>query len=173
MKLIVTCLAVLLSASTAFAWAPRAQVHRLKNYASSNDWNLLEAVALTAAAGSRTITRQLASADGGGDGLGDGWAQIKITIDYTYSAATAVTVTPSCSLDGGNTYGRETSTSISSGTGTISLYTDSYTTGGASAVLNLAYDVSGCTHVKLVFAGTGSPAAGDLIDVQAALVVGE
>jgi hypothetical protein len=104
-----------------------------------------------------------------GDG---GFEKLVVVIDYTYSAATTVTVTPTCSVDGGSTYASETSTAISAGAGTVSVYSDTYTTGAANAVLRLVYDVSGCTNYKLVFDGA-SAGAGDLVDVQASLVVGE
>ena len=160
---------MLLCTSQALSYAPRAQVKRFVREASSNDYNVLEAVALNAAAATRTYT---VSAGALTDAPSDGFAKLVVVIDYTYSAATTVTVTPTCSLDGGSTYASETSTSIAAGAGTVSVYSDTYTTGGANAVLRLVYDVSGCTHYKLVFGGA-SAGAGDLVDVQAALVVGE
>lgn len=163
------CIA-LLAPWQALAWAPRAQAVRVLNMASTNDYNVLEAVALNASAATRTITTQVGTLGQGGNG--DGFAKLLVVIDYTYSAATTVTVLPSCSQDGGSTYGQETSTAIASGAGTVSAYSDTYTTGAASKILRLGYDVSGCTHYKLVFGGASADAS-DLVDVQLTLFVGE
>lgn len=138
------------------------RVNRFRNDASTNKYNLLEAVALNGAAATRTVTLSLADLNH----ANRGFEKVVVVIDYTYGAATAVTVTPTLSIDGGTTYGSETSTSISSGTGTVSVYSDSYTTGAANALLRLSYDVAGCTHLKLVIAGTGANGS-DLVDVQA------
>lgn len=158
---------LILAALLLVGFAPRAQVQRFRNFAVgvTNSYNMLNAVALNGAAGTRTLTLDTGS-------IGDGYGRLLVVLDYTYGAATAVTVTPSCSSDGGTTYGQETSTSIASGTGTVSAYSDSYTTGAANKTLRLKYDVTGCDHYKLIFAGTGANGS-DLVNVQAALIVGD
>jgi hypothetical protein len=160
---------VLLLPSTALAWAPAAQVQRLTKDSSTNDFNLLEGVALNATAALRTITVPIAQAKAA---TGEGYEKLVVVVDFTYNAATTVVLTPTCSIDGGSTYASETSTAITAGAGSVSIYADTYTTGAASAVFRVVYDVAGCTHYKIVFSGA-SAGASDLVDVQAALTVGE
>lgn len=129
---------------------------------------MLEAVALNASAGTRTLTLPLSTNFSRGTD-GPTYAKVKLVINYTYSAATTVVVTYTSSIDGGTTYGSETSTAIAAGAGTVSVYTDTYTTGSANAIIKLSYDVAGCTHAKFVFSGA-SAGAGDLINVQAVAI---
>jgi hypothetical protein len=164
-----TILAVLLFSSQALAWAPAAQVQRITNDASANKYDLLAAVALNASAATRTITVPVAQAR---LSTGDGYSRLIVGVDFTYAAATTVTLTPTCSLDGGTTYFSVTSTAITAGAGAVSLYVDTYTTSAASAKFSVGYDVGACTHFKIVFGGA-SAGAGDLVDIQAALTVGE
>lgn len=164
-----TFLLVLLLPATALAWAPPAQVQRITNDASTNKYNKIESVALNATAALRTLTVEVAQVK---RTTGDGYEKLVVVVDFTWAAASTVVLTPTCSIDGGSTYASETSTSIAAGAGTVSPYADTYTTGGASAVFRVVYDVSGCTHYKIVFSGA-SAGATDLIDVQAALTVGE
>jgi hypothetical protein len=98
------------------------------------------------------------------------YSKLIVTVDFTYAAATTVTAQFTCSLDG-TTYGRRTSTSTSAGASTIYAETGTYTTGGASAVLNLEYDVRGCRAVKVLLGGAGAGAS-DLVDVTWVAVAG-
>lgn len=162
-------IAALLIPSAALAYAPQSKVQWLTKDSSTNDYNLLEAVALNATAATRTITVPISQVQ---SRAGEGFEKLVVGVEFTYAAASTVVLTPTCSMDGGSTYFSETSTAIAAGAGTVSLYTDTYTTGGASASFRLVYDVSSCTHYKIVFSGA-SAGATDLVDVQAALVVGE
>lgn len=128
--------------------------------------NQLSAVALNASAGTRTIT--LNNYLGGVPKAQFGKA--RIGIGYTYSAATTVTALFSCSKDGTN-YHSVTSRTISGSTATVAVMTDTYTTGGASATIDIEYDIRGCIGVKWVFGGA-SAGAGDLVTVDVALVTG-
>jgi uncharacterized protein with beta-barrel porin domain len=165
----VAALVTLLVASHAMAYAPAAQVVPYINDAATNKFNVLEGVALNATAATRTLTVQVSDVR---KTAKDGYRKLIVVVKHTYSAATTLTATPTCSMDGGTTYASETSTSISAGAGTVSVYSDTYTTGAANSVLRLVYDVSGCTNYKVLFGGA-SGGAGDLINVQAALMVAE
>jgi len=122
---------------------------------------VLSAVPLNAAAASRTMLFNVR-----------GYSTLKIQINYTYSAATVVIATPSCSQDNNTTYGSETSTGVISGTGTVSVYTDNYTTGAANAKIVLTYDTRGCDWYKVILSGTGA-GAGDLVTTYAVAAVGQ
>jgi hypothetical protein len=117
---------------------------------------ILSAVALNGAAGTRTATLTLDKR----------FTRCTVVDDYTYSAATSVTITPTVSIDGGTTYGNITSESISSGAAEQSSYVVTET-GTASWTQRHSYDVEGCDKLKLVYAGGGTPGAGDLITAKA------
>ncbi len=108
----------------------------------------LDGVAATASDGSRTVTLDVR-----------GMARVVFVIEYTRGGAgTAVTLTPSVSLDEGTTYGRLTSTSVAAGAGTVSAYTDTYTS-SATGTICVSYDVRGYDYFKVIFAitaGNGS-----------------
>ena len=159
MKRFVTAI-MMLTASTAFA----EQGYLTVSKASTG----LSAVALNAAAATRTMTATLTH-----DSTATGrpvYSKLLATVAYTYSAATTVTAQFSCSLDG-TTYGRRTSTSTAAGATTISAETGTYTTNAADATLNLEYDVRGCKAVQVLFGGADAGAS-DLITVTWTAVAG-
>lgn len=145
------------------AGAAQPTSHHFINDGSTNKDNLLEGVALNATAADRTITLNMCDIGPGKDG--ECWTKLRIGIFYTYSAATTVTAQATCSIDGTN-YARITSRSISGGAGTVSLFTDTYTTGAASANFTLEYGVELCQKVQIVFGGASADAS-DLVNVQA------
>ena len=149
---------VLLLSTAALAAPPTAPVTNVQAFTASTE--VLTAVALNAAAATRTVTIV----------TGKLFSGLLVDVRYTYSAATTVTVTPTCTHDGTN-YVSMTTASISGGARTLSVLADTYTTGGASAALGVSYDVSACQAVKLVFGGA-SAGAGDLVTVRAFGVVG-
>ncbi len=155
---IVLALALVAPASAMGAYNTPTNALPFTNSASVNVYNMLEGVALNAAAGTRTMTLKLQKA----------WRKVKVNVFYTYSAATAVTVTMSCSIDGTN-YGTVQSRSISAGSSTVSDVVDSKTSGAASQSYQLEYDVEGCENAKWVFGGT-SAGGGDLVSVQAVAI---
>ncbi len=159
MRTPILTLALLLAAVTAHAQeAPYNRVE-LRD-------NVLSGVALNASAGTRTITANLYA----GNAPRAEYSKARLIIAYTWAAASTVTIAFSCSADGTN-YGPVMARNISSGTATISVLTDSYTTGGASATLGPEYDVRGCLKGKWVLGGAGAGAS-DLVTVDLSLVAG-
>lgn len=77
-----------------------------------------------------------------------GYSKLSLQIDHTWAAASAITVVCEGSLNGGTTYARIVSTAILAGTGTLSAYTDSYATGGASTNILIEYGIQGYDHVR-------------------------
>jgi len=143
------------------ASAPRTNVTRLK---AGSSFKLLDGIALNATASTRTIDVEI------GPSRAE-WAKVSVIVDYTYTAATTVVATPTCSQDG-TLYASFTSRSISSGAAAVSPLVDTYTTGGANATYILEYDVRSCKNFKIVFSGA-SAGASDLVDVYAAVIVGD
>jgi hypothetical protein len=117
---------------------------------------VLSAAALNGAAATRTVALL----------LGKRFTRMTVQTTYTYSAATSVSITPTVSIDGGSTYASKTSELITSGAAALSVYVQTLT-GTASFVIVTTYDVEGCDYLKLVYAGGGAPAAGDLITARA------
>jgi len=150
---------VLVTLTAGSAMAAREVWSDFRNDVSVNPRNILAAVALNASAAARTIT--LSS---------EGFSDLRVLVFYTYSAATTVTAQATCSYDGTN-YVRITSRAITAGASVLSLFADTYTTGGASADFSLEYSVSGCRKVKVLFGGA-SAGAGDLVNIQAVATVG-
>lgn len=99
-----------------------------------------------------------------------GYSKLTIQLDHTHAAASAITLTCEGSLNGGSTYARITATSILAGTGTVTVYTDSYTTGGASSNILLEYGVQGYDKVRCDIGDTA--ATSDTITVYASASVG-
>ena len=92
-------------------------------------------------------------------------SDITFTIALTWGAATALNAALYKSVDGGVTYARVHSVSISSGTGTMSEYTVTETvTGNDDMAVDLA--CKACTHVKIIVSAAGGGAA-DLLTVKA------
>lgn len=147
---------ILLIPSLAFGAADNLRILR---YTKSGSFNILSGVALNASAGTRTITLST-----------EGYSKLLVQVNFTYAAATTLTSQFTCSLNG-VTYGRRTSKSTTAGAVTVSASTETYTTGGASVVLNYEYDVRGCSDISVVYGGA-SGGASDLITVQATAVVG-
>lgn len=157
-----------LSTSLILALAPSlaiaAPVTPAADTAQAN--NALSAVALNASAGTRTVTATF-------DYVPTNPAPFtkwRVSVFFTYNAATTVTGVFSCSQDGTN-YASLTSRSIAAGASTVSIVTDTYTTGGASADFMLEYDIQGCRKAKLVLGGA-SAGASDLVTVDWVAVVG-
>lgn len=158
---------ILALSATAQAGQPKATANHYFLPASTNDYNLLEGVALNATAATRTITLNIGDANGF---KAEEFTKIRVSVFFTWAAATTVTAQFSCAEDGTN-YARLTTRSCSSGTCTVSLQSDSYATGGASADFSLEYDVRGCQKVKILFGGAGAGAT-DLVNVQATAIAG-
>ncbi len=135
------------------------------NAASTNTANLLEGVALNATVGTRTVTVTL-----GLTNYPAPYSKILVGVFFTWAAASTVTAVYSCSLDGTN-FATKTSRAITAGAGTISLFGDTYTTGGASADLLLELDVRGCRAIKIVFGGADAGVS-DLVNVQMTALAG-
>ena len=117
---------------------------------------VLTAAALNGAVGTRTATIT----------LNQRFTRFTVVTAYTYSAATSVSITPSYSIDGGSTFGSETSESVTSGAAALSVYVETLT-GTASFTIRRTYDVEGCDAIKLIYAGGGSPDGSDLITATA------
>jgi hypothetical protein len=136
---------------------------------STNDYNLLENVALNAAEALRTVTLPLGRAR---PELAPGYDLVRIKVALVQSAATTVVVTPSCSLDNGVTYAAFPAKACTGGACSLQAEVDTYTLSGGELGADFAsfmqeYDVRGCSMLKLVFSGA-SGGANDLISVQAA-----
>ncbi len=142
--------------------APKTSTLNYSNASSDNVYNLLEGVALNAAAAARTITvstKQL-------------WAKLVVPVFFTYgTSATTVTAQFKCSTDGTN-YVLLQSRAISAGASTLSDMVDTKTTGGVDQDFMLEYDVRACRSVQVVFGASG-PGGSDLINVQATAVSGD
>lgn len=130
----------------------------------------LDDVALNAAAATRTVTANLTQDSTIGAGSRALYSKLIVVVNFTYAAATTVTAQFSCSLDG-TVYGRRTSTSTSAGASTIYAETGTYTTGAASIILTLEYDVRGCKSAKVLLGGA-SAGASDLVDATWTAVAG-
>lgn len=100
-----------------------------------------------------------------------GYSKLTLQIDHTFAAATAFTVTCEGSINGGSSYARITSTSIAAGTGTVTVYTDSYATGSASSNIILEYGIQGYSHVRCDLADTA--ATTDVVTIYANASQGE
>lgn len=133
----------------------------------------IDGVLLSAAESSRTMELTLGTS--GNVSRAANFSKLRVELNYTYGGAgiTALTAVPYCKRAVDGTYARYTSRALSSGTATVSPFTDSYTVAGASIVLMLEYDIRGCQQFKLVVASTGSPHAADAVTVGAVAVAGE
>lgn len=105
---------------------------------------ILNGVAATASSGDRTFNLPVQH-----------YNVTTVQIDYTYNAGTAVTLTCTASLNGGGSYASITSTAISSGTGTVSPYNDSWAPGGASGNILLDYKTARYDNLSCIVAVTG------------------
>jgi len=121
---------------------------------SSNEFNMLEDVALNAAAATRTLTLTVPSAA----------HKLRLAVFLTRTAATNVRITPTGSFDGTN-YAEWTSRSTLAGVGTLTDFYDLHAVSGDKDFAT-EYDVTGLKKVKLVFSGASAGAA-DLVNVQA------
>ena len=131
----------------------------VRNFTASGE--VLTAVALNAAAGTRTLTF---------DALEQQFSKVRVQVFYTYSAATTVTAAWTCSIDGTN-YASDATESCASGTCTHYAKTDTYTTGAANASISFDFDARTCRKAKVVLGGA-SAGAGDLVTTDSAGVVG-
>lgn len=168
MKILAVLASFAMASAGLAASPPNTAANHYRLMGSSNTFNLLEGVALNTSAGTRTITLDLA--DAAKANKVEGFGKIRVAVFFTYAAATTVTAQFTCSLDGTN-YGRTTSRSTSAGASTVSLQSDTYTTGAANANLILEYDVRGCRKAQVLFGGA-SAGASDLVNVQAVAVAG-
>ena len=128
--------------------------------------NALSGVALNATAATRTVTATFTTSTTDPAPF----TKWRVSVFFTYNAATTVTAVFTCSQDGTN-YASLTSRSIAGGASTVSLVTDTYTTGGASANFTLEYDIQGCRKAKVLLGGA-SAGASDLVTVDWTAVVG-
>lgn len=118
------------------------------------DCRMLNAVASNSAEALRTVTINVADYD-----------TFAFQIDYVWNAGTAVTITCTGSLNQGTSYGSETSTAVSGGTGTVVAYADSFAV-TASANFLVDYRVRHRDTYQCVFAVTGG-GANDTLTVYA------
>jgi uncharacterized protein RhaS with RHS repeats len=126
---------------------------------------VLNAVALNAAAGTRTVTLSLNKA----------WSQVKFTVNYTLSAATLVQCSPSGRTSAGTpataiAKGALQAYSVAAGVATSNALVLSKTAATSNWIWEV--DVNGLVDCDFVFSGTGAPGAGDLITVAAVAMVG-
>jgi hypothetical protein len=121
---------------------------------------MLSAVALNAAAGTRTATITIAK----------NWAKLRFALQFTHNAATTVTSQFTCSYDG-TTYYRRVTRECASGTCTVYEQSDSLAVTG-DVDFELEYDVRGCEKVKLLLGGA-SAGASDLVTTQAVAITGD
>lgn len=140
--------------------APVTEVLRFTNTASTNDFNLLEQVALNAAAGTRTVTLT----------TGRRWPTLRVSVFFTHSAATTVTMVTSCSMDGTN-YATVQAGALSGGTRTLTDLTDSKPVSG-NTNFHFSVGVKTCEKVQLLFGGA-SAGANDKVNVQVSGVAGQ
>ena len=163
-------LSLCLALAPAFAHAapPMAVANHFINATSSNKYNLLEGVALNAAAAARTITLNVGEANAY---KGEEFTKLRVSVFFTYVAATTVTAQFSCSADGTN-YARPTTRSCAAGACTVSLQSDTYTTGAANADFTLEYGIKGCQKVQILLGGAGAGGT-DLVNAQAVAIAGE
>jgi len=166
-------LAALLIAEPALAGGPLlynrfscSDAHTTCPSAPTTGTNLLEAAELNGTAATLTLIFDLSLGDANNKAQ---FAQMKMVVAYTEVAATAVTAVYYCSVDG-TTYGQITSRAVGAGAGTLSAYTE--TVAAATSTVLAVIDVAGCAKFKVIFDGTGSPGATDLITVQAAATAG-
>lgn len=139
---------------------------RIFSNTSTGSQNILGAVPLNATPADRTITVTLAVPN-----YPAPYSKVLIGVFFTWNAASTVTAIYSCSLDGTN-FATKTSRGIDAGAGTVSLFADTYTTGGASADFLLELDVRGCRSIKVVFGGAGAGVS-DLITIQMTALAGQ
>lgn len=158
MRSLAFALAVVILPSAAWAAAQPADIMQ--------ENNALSGVALNAAAALRTVTASFDIKPG----TPAPYTKWRVSVFFTYGAATTLTSVFSCSQDGTN-YASLTSRSISAGASTVSIVTDTYTTGGASADIMLEYDIQGCRKAKVVLGGA-SAGASDLVTVDWTAIVG-
>lgn len=134
--------------------APKQQRKKHFNATSTNSRKLLSAVALNAAAGTRTVTLTVSD-----------WSQTVFQVDLTRDAATTLTMACTGSLNGGTSYGNVNSVAIAAGVGTLSTYTLTKTV-GASVKELMSMDTSAYDSIACVFGGAGATGS-DLVDVYA------
>jgi hypothetical protein len=127
--------------------------------------NALSGVALNASAATRTVTAVFGSPTSPSP-----FTKWRVSVFFTWAAASTVTAVFSCSIDGTN-YASLTSRSITAGASAVSIVTDTYTTGGASADIMLEYDIQGCRAAKVLLGGA-SAGATDLVTVDWSAIVG-
>lgn len=116
---------------------------------------LLDGVALNAAAASRTLTLDLKKQ----------YSKLLVVVNLTRSAATDLSVTPSLSLDG-VVYAQF----VLNSAGTLTNYAPVKAVSG-NDVIPFEFDVRGLESIKMVFAGT-SGGGSDLIDVYVTGIAG-
>jgi len=126
---------------------------------TSSSCKVLNAVAANAAEGSRTFTLSVT-----------GYSKATIQLDFVWAAATDHRLACSGSVNGGGSYARITSTAITAGVGTISLYQDVRAVGASENIL-LEYDVRTYDKIRCVWSTTGGGAS-DNITAYAEAAVG-
>ena len=132
------------------------QIRLVRNESSINPINVLEGVALNAAAATRTAEINC-----------EGYSVLRFFVFFTHSAASDVSVTPTATLDGTN-YAPLQSRSIVAGAATLSDLVDTKTVTGDDQFW-VDYDVRGLTTIKLAMSGT-SAGASDLVTCQGCLI---
>lgn len=158
-----------LATASAQAVAPKMGVSRYGTRVggTTKQYKVLDSVALNAADASRTFSLDVS-----------GYSSLSVQVDLTRTAATDLQLTCSVSLNGGVSFGSLTSTSVSSGTGTISVFHDVCTIGAGSTCLTgtgnivLDYDVRKYDAFKCVVSGT-SGGANDIVNVYVVAAVGQ
>lgn len=155
----VVAISLLLPSVASAQTAPATKYYEHKNTASTNEYNLLEGVALNAAAASRTITLTLKKK----------WSKTRVSVFFTRTAATTVTALMSCSIDGTN-YAPVQARRIASGVATLNDLVDTKNVSG-NDIFMAEYDVRGCQKAQVLFGGAGAGGS-DTVNVQAVSVVG-
>jgi hypothetical protein len=135
--------------------------------ADNGNCAVLSGVALNSSAAARTMLFNVR-----------GYSILGVQVNDTVSAATSLVLTCSSSRDNGATYASITSTNVSSGAGTLSVYTDNCAIGISSTCLtgtgniDVTYDVRTYDWIKCVVSGT-SGGSSDLITTKAIAAVGQ
>lgn len=118
----------------------------------------LSAVALNAAAATRTVTLT----------LNQRYSRVLFTVNYTWAAGTTVTITPTCTDSASLTAGSILSGTLASGVSTDVAYSRSFAV-TASANWQWNFGVAGQHQCAFVFSGAGVGAS-DLVTVSATAV---
>lgn len=148
----------LLSPSPAMAQT-EAPLNTVRTFKVNGAFEVLDDVALNAAAGTRTYTALLKKA----------YTKLTVLVFYTWATGTTVTITPSVSIDGTRFAPMQTR-ACAAGVCTLNPWVDTKNV-TASIDFTAEFDVSGAEQFELVFGGAGVGGS-DLVDVHVFATVG-